>query len=212
MPEPRRIIHDATRPVFPGMPVWPGDSPCRIAWTGRIARGAEANTAELSCSVHAGTHADGPYHVLEDGARIGDAPLDAFLGPAHLVDAGGLESIEADWLAAHLPPGAERILFRTGCWRDPAIFPARFPAPTPDAARLLVERGIRLVGTDAPSVDPYDSPDLPAHRVLLRAGMGILENLLLDGIRPGAYDLIALPLRLADADSSPVRAILLETP
>ncbi|HEU4456649.1 MAG TPA: cyclase family protein [Longimicrobium sp.] len=212
MPESRRIIHDATRPVFTGMPVWPGDTPCDVRRTARLADGDQVNGTAISCSVHTGTHADGPYHVLEDGIRIGDAPLEAFLGPAHLVDAGGLESIEAGWLAAHLPPGAERVLFRTGCWRDRSILPTRFPAPTPDAARLLVERGIRLIGTDAPSVDPFDSPDLPAHHIVLRAGMGILENLLLDGIAPGAYELIALPLRLADADSSPVRAILLETP
>jgi arylformamidase len=212
VPESRRIIHDVTRPLFTGHPVWPGDTPCNVRRTSRIADGAQVNGTEISCSVHTGTHADGPYHVLEDGVRIGDAPLESFLGPAHLLDAAGLESIEADWLSAHLPPGAERVLFRTGCWRDPHVLPSVFPAPTPDAARLLAERGIRLIGTDAPSVDPFDSYDLPAHRVLLGAGMGIVENLLLDGIAPGAYDLIALPLRLVDADSSPVRAILLETP
>jgi len=212
VPQSRRIIHDVTRPVFTGHPVWPGDTPCDVRWTGRIADGDEVNKSAISCSVHTGTHADGPYHVLDDGVRIGDAPLENFLGSAHLLDVEGLESIDAGWLAAHLPPDAERVLFRTGCWGDPSVFPTRFPAPTPDAARLLVERGIRLIGTDAPSVDPFDSPDLPTHHIVLRAGMGILENLLLEGIPAGAYDLIALPLRFVDADSSPVRAILLETP
>jgi len=75
---------------------------------------------------------------------------------------------------------------------------------------MLARRGARLVGTDAPSVDAFDSADLPAHKALLGAGIAILENLLLDHAAPGAYELIALPLRLRDADASPVRAILLE--
>lgn len=210
MSPPRRIL-DITRPVYAGMPVWPGDAPCRVGWTGRLDAGDPANTAEIGLSVHAGTHADGPYHVLMDGARIGAAPLEAYLGKAHVIDARGLDAIGADWLAGRIPAGAERVLLRTGCWTDPAVFPTRFAVPTPEAAALLVSRGVRLVGTDAPSVDPFDSDDLPAHRALLGAGVAILENLLLDAVAPGEYELIALPLRLSDADSSPVRAVLLET-
>jgi arylformamidase len=206
---PRRIL-DVTRPVDAGIPVWPGDAPCRVGWSLRLDEGGPVNTAHLSLSAHTGTHADGPYHVLEDGARIGAAPLEAYLGPARVVDARGRDEIDAGWLAGQLADGAERVLLRTGCWTDPAVFPRRFPAPTPEAATLLVSRGVRLVGTDAPSVDPFDSADLPAHRALLGGGVAILENLLLDDVSPGEYELIALPLRLAEADSSPVRAVLLE--
>ncbi|HEX8696847.1 MAG TPA: arylformamidase [Longimicrobium sp.] len=209
MRPPRRIL-DVTRPLFAGIPVWPGDAPCRVGWSLRLDEDGPVNTAHLSLSAHTGTHADGPYHVLEDGARIGAAPLEAYLGPARVVDARGRDEIGADWLAERLANGAERVLLRTGCWTDPAVFPTRFPAPTPEAAALLVSRGVRLVGTDAPSVDPFDSDDLPAHRALLGGGVAILENLLLDDVSPGEYELIALPLRLAEADSSPVRAILLE--
>jgi arylformamidase len=212
MPESRRIIHDATRPVFAGMPVWPGDSPCDVRWSCRRAEGAQTNNTALSMSVHTGTHTDGPLHVIDGAPTIAAAPLEAYVGPAHLLDAAGRDEIDPDWLHRHLPPGAERVLFRTGCWRDPHVFPTRFAAPTAEAARLLVDRGVRLVGTDAPSIDPFDSEDLPAHQALLGAGVAVVENLLLDGITPGGYELIALPLRLAEADSSPVRAILLETP
>ena len=205
----RRVI-DITRPVRAGMPVWPGDAPCRLAWTGRIVDGEAANVSALSLSAHTGTHADGPFHVLEDGARIGAAPLDAYLGPALVVDAAGRESLDAAWIGEILRGRPERVLFRTGAWVDDDVFPTRFPALTPDAARGLVDAGVRLVGTDAPSPDPFDSPDLPAHRVLLGAGAGILENLRLDGVAPGAYELIALPLRLEEADASPVRAVLRE--
>ena len=192
------------------MPVWPGDAPCSLVWTDRIAKGRGANASALSCSVHTGTHADGPYHVLEDGARIGDVPLDAFLGPAHVVDASGVGEIGAEWLDAHLPARCERLLVRTGAWTRPDAFPAGWTALTEEAARLLVDRGVRLLGTDAPSPDPFDAHDLPVHRVLLSAGIAILENLLLDGIEAGAYELIALPLRLAESDASPIRAVLVE--
>jgi arylformamidase len=201
-----RII-DVTRPVFAGMPVWPGDPPCRCGWSARLPDDGY-NAAELSFGAHTGTHADGPLHVLEDGAPIGDLPLATFIGPAHVVDIGAAVEIGAEWLASNLPAGCERLLLRTRAWRDWSIFPTSWPALTVDAARLLVHRGVRLVGTDAPSPDPADSAELPVHRILLSAGVPIIENLLLDDVHGGAYELIALPLRLAEADASPVRAVL----
>ncbi|HKP77130.1 MAG TPA: cyclase family protein [Longimicrobiaceae bacterium] len=200
-------IHDVTRPVFAGMPVWPGDPPCRCGWAARLPADG-ANVAELSFSAHTGTHADGPLHVLEDGAPIADLPLDAFVGPADVVDANGAITLDAAWLGAHLPDGCERLLIRTGAWAERDRFPSTWPVLTPDAARLLVARGVRLLGTDAPSPEPADAQGLPVHRALLGAGIPILENLRLDDVAAGRYELIALPLRLAGADSSPVRAVL----
>ncbi|MFL5385877.1 MAG: cyclase family protein [Longimicrobiaceae bacterium] len=201
-------IHDVTRAMVAGMPVWPGDPPCRCGWYARLPSDV-ANGAELSFGAHTGTHVDGPLHVLEDGAPIGRLPLDAFIGPAHVVDAGAAGEIAEEWLAENLPGGCERLLLRTRAWRN-AEFPEMWPALAPAAARLLVARGVRLLGTDAPSPDPLESNDLPVHHVLLGAGIPIVENLLLDDVAPGAYELIALPLRLAEADASPVRAVLLE--
>lgn len=210
MPDSPRL-HDITRPVRDGHPVWPGDAPCRIEWTSRLGEGASANVAGLSMSAHTGTHADGPFHVVEEGARIGAAPLEAFIGPARVLDARDCRCIDAEWLREALADDRpERVLFNTACWLAPDAFPTTYPPITPHAAELLAGFGVRLVGTDAPSVDPFDSDDLPAHRVLLGAGVGILENLLLDGIVDGTYELIALPLRLEDADASPVRAVLRE--
>jgi arylformamidase len=202
-------LYDVTWPVGEGIPVWPGDAPCALEWTMLRARGAPANVAALRMSAHTGTHADGPFHVCDDGARIGAAPLDAYLGPAVLVDVGPRGRIDAALVEGVLAGGGiERVLFRTGCWTDPAAFPTDFPAPEPDAARALVEAGVRLVGTDAPSVDPFDSADLATHRVLGAGGVAILENLHLAGVPAGRWELIALPLRLTDADASPVRAVL----
>jgi arylformamidase len=203
------VLYDITRPLVAGIPVWPGDAPCRIDWTARIGADSAANVAALRMSAHTGTHADGPFHVLPDGARIGEAPLDAYVGPARLVDAAGRERLDAAWAAEVLAGGApERLLAHTGAWADADPFPTRFPALDAASARMLVDAGVRLFGTDAPSVDPFDAADLAAHRVLLGAGAGILENLLLDGVPPGEYELIALPLRMPEADASPVRAVL----
>jgi arylformamidase len=203
------VLYDVTRPLVAGIPVWPGDVPCRFAWTARIEDGGAFNASELCMSAHTGTHADGPFHVLPDGIRIGEAPLDAYLGPARLVDAAGRERLDAAWAAEVLAGGpAERLLVHTGAWTDPAVFPTRFPALDVESARMLVDAGVRLFGTDAPSPDAFDARDLVAHKVLLGAGAGIIENLLLDGVPPGEYELIALPLRIVDGDGSPVRAVL----
>lgn len=208
-PEIDRPLLDITRPVATGIPVWPGDAAYQCGWTMRRADGASVNVAELRLSPHTGTHADGLFHASDTGARIGAAPLDAYIGPAFVVDARGREWLDESLVRDALQADpAERLLFRTGCWTDPATFPQRFPAFHPDAAARLARAGVRLVGTDAPSVDPFDSKDLPAHNAFGAAGIAILENLLLDDVVPGRYELIALPLRLNEADASPVRAVL----
>lgn len=207
------ILYDITRPLVAGHPVWPGDSPCRIEWTARLGPGVAYNQSALSLSPHTGTHADGPFHMLADGARIGAAPLDAYAGPARVVDATGRAALDAAWAAEVLAEGApERLLVRTGAWTDPAVFPTRFAALDAESAQMLMDAGLRLFGTDAPSPDPFDSVDVPVHHVLLGAGAGILENVLLDDVPPGDYELIALPLRLMDAEASPVRAVLRALP
>jgi arylformamidase len=201
-------IHDVTRPLRAGMPVWPGDPGVRLTWKSRLADGDDANGAEVCTGVHAGTHADGPYHMLEDGARIADLPLEPFLGPARLVDSGGRRSLDAAWVRGALEGGVSRLLVRTGCWTDPDTFPREFPVLEPDAARALIDAGVRLFGTDAPSVDAFDSDEPAIHHLLLPAGVAVLETMLLDGVPEGDYELIALPLRIEEADSAPVRAVL----
>jgi arylformamidase len=150
-------------------------------------------------SAHVGTHVDAPSHVMPDGAPIGRLALDAFIGPARVVDLPGRGEVGPDALPRPCF-GTSRVLLRTGG--------RAFLSPL--AAVRLAERGAVLVGTDAMSVDPEDAADLPVHKTLLSRGVAILENLDLSEVSPGAYSLIALPLFFRELDASPVRAILIK--
>lgn len=205
----RRILYDITRPVHPGIPVWPGDADFELDWTLLKRDGAPVNLCQLRLSTHTGTHADAPFHYSDDGAPVGELPLTPFLGTAWVVGVEGWPEISADRLRPLLAQRpVERLLYRTGCWSDRYRFPQRVPPLEPAAVELLADHGLLLVGTDAPSVDALDSSELPAHHALRAAGIQNLESLLLDGVPDGRYTLAALPLRLMDADASPVRAVL----
>ncbi len=150
-------------------------------------------------SAHVGTHVDAPSHVIPDGAPVGQLPLEAFIGPARVVDIPGRGEVGPDALPRG-SLGSPRVLFRTGG----KVF------LSPLAALRLAERGVLLVGTDAMSVDPEDAVDLPVHRALLSRGIALLENLDLSAASPGDYRLVALPLYFKELDASPVRAILIK--
>ncbi|MDR0786553.1 MAG: cyclase family protein [Gemmatimonadota bacterium] len=204
------IIFDISRPIRPELPVWPGDPPFEMNWISRMADGDSANIAQLHIGVHTGTHVDAPRHLLEQGPAVDELILNAFLGKARLVDARGRGVLDVAFINSVLARSedAKRILFRTGAWEATTGFPTVFPALEPAAAEALIAAGIRLIGTDAPSVDPLDSLELPAHHALLAAGIPILENLQLEEPAFGEYELIALPLPVTGADASPVRAVL----
>ncbi len=211
---------DVSRPVADGMAVWPGDPPWRYRLAASIAGGDVANVGEVSGTTHAGTHADAPLHVDPDGAPIEALPLETFAGPAVLVDVSArsdriepadieaaLRDAEARHRSVDDADPLERLLLWTGCdWSSG--FPSRWRALSAEAAAWCAARELRLVGTDAPSVDPPDSTSLDAHRALAGSSVAILESLALAGIEPGRYALVAFPLRWIGADASPVRAAL----
>jgi len=172
--------------------------------------GGNVNVATIKLSVHTGTHADGPFHVVENGATAGALPVELFIGPVQVIDAVGRTSLGEDVVARVDLAAAERVFFRTRDRLDPWAFPQPYPPITPALARRLVEEGVKLVGTDAPSVDSLESRTMEAHRILLGAGVVVLENLALGAVKPGKYTLVALPLRITEADSAPVRAVLIE--
>lgn len=201
-------IHDVSAPLGRGTEPWPGDTPFERTATARIADGDACNVSAIRTSPHNGTHADAPLHVLEDGEPVDRLPLEAFVGPAVVLDRGRALELEGDALADAVPRG-HRVLLRSGR-TDFRSFPARVPGVPPAWIEALAARDAPLLGVDLPSVDERDSRELPAHRACLRHGIRILENLDLSGVDPGTYRLVALPLRLEGADASPVRAVLLE--
>jgi arylformamidase len=209
-------IHDISQPVGTSTAVWPGDRPVELVWTLSRARGDSVNVAALTTTVHAGTHVDGFRHVTDHGETAAQMPLDAYIGRCTVIDVGARDEpgardeIGVDDVASIDLRRVERVLFRTRRAVDAAVFPARFAHIAPALAQRLADAGVRLAGTDAPSVDPVDSKTLDAHHAFVRGGVAILENVVLTDVEPGEYTLVALPLRLVEADSSPVRAVLLE--
>ena len=199
---------DLSPAIGPGTTVWPGDLDYQQEWSSSMAQGDLMNVAGIKLSPHTGSHADAPLHVREGGADAADLSLDAYWGPARLIEWRGRGVIDEQALGELDWSGVERVLFRTRAEDEPLRFDDAFSHFTPAGARFLVSRGLRLVGIDTPSVDSYSSKTLEVHHVFLGGGVAILEILELGAATPGDWELCALPLRLRGADASPVRAVL----
>ncbi len=206
-----RKLWDISPPVGPGAPVFPGDTPYTQQWVARIGPGCPVNVSTLTLSPHTGAHADAPLHYDDAGAGIGDVSLEPYLGRCRVIHAIGRGPLITPADLAHAMPGLPpRVLVRV-YERFPADrFDDALPAFAPATLEALADAGVRLVGIDSASVDPASSKTLDAHQVLRRRGLRVLENLCLDGVPEGDYELIALPLRLTAACASPVRAVLRE--
>ena len=205
-------LWDISPVLGPATPPFPGDQPYEQRWTARIGPGCPVNLSALTLSPHLGAHADAPLHYADDAPAIGAVPLEPYLGPCRVIHAIGCRSLVRPEHLAHaldgLPP---RVLVRT-CERAPTAWSEDFAAYAPETIELLAARGVKLVGIDSQSVDPATSKTLDSHQLLLRHDLRVLENLVLDEVPEGDYELIALPLTLALACASPVRAILRELP
>ncbi len=199
---------DLTRPLQNDLPVWPGDRSVHFEHVARIRDGSIVNIGNLALSVHNGTHADAPYHYNDAGVTIDRIPIETYVGPAQVIDVRGHPVVSIKLLQSLGAPAAPRLLLRTGCWTDPQTFPQDWTLLDLDAPAWLAANGVRLIGLDAPSVDALTSEDLPRHLACDRAGVLILENLLLDDAPTGIHELIALPLKLRGGDGSPIRAVL----
>jgi arylformamidase len=203
------VIRDISIALREGTPEWPGDTPYACRWASLIAKGESVNVSAVIGSPHVGTHADAPLHVRDGWPGSHELPLDAFIGPASVVDVSSLSGIiESEALGFDPSIQGERLLLRTGRTIATGQFPADWPTLSEACVRELLGRGLRLLGVDAPSVDARDSKTLPVHHMLFSGNAYILENLDLRRVPTGAYELIAPPLKLMALDAAPVRAVL----
>ena len=197
MKSTRPSLWDISPVVAPDAPIFPGDEPYALKWTARLSPECPVNLSAITMSPHVGAHADAPLHYADGVASAAEVALDPYLGPCrviHAIGCGPLIRVEHLEHAAHeLPP---RVLVRCNERAD-TVWNPEFAA-----------RGVKLIGLDTPSVDPATSKTLDSHQRLLRLDLRVLENLVLDDVPEGDYELIALPLKLAGACASPVRAVL----
>lgn len=200
---------DISLRLHPDMPVWPGSPGVVIRQTRTIAGGNPANESKLEMDVHCGTHVEAPLHFLDGAGAMGTIPLSALVGPAHVEHVEAADAIGPEELA-DVPHGTERLLLRTknsDRWHVTEPFREDYVALTLDGARWIAARGIKLVGVDYLSVQRWgDDPE--THRVLMRAGVAILEGIDLSAVSAGAYRLTCLPLRMEATEAAPARAIL----
>jgi arylformamidase len=202
------MIYDISPPLTPRTAVWPGDTPMAREVLSDMSRGDNITLSTLRATVHLGAHADAPSHFGADAPAIDARSLEYYLGPCQVMRVAAGRGVR---ITPAVLPGivrAERVLIATGTYPDPESFNTDFAALAAELVEFLHRQGVKLIGVDTPSVDLYDSKDLPSHRMFLRCDMAILEGLVLRDVPEGLYELIALPLRLVGFDASPVRAIL----
>ena len=201
-------LWDISPPIAPDSPLFPGDTAYSQQWTATLGPDCPVNLSAITMSPHIGAHADAPLHYADGAATIGQVDLLPYLGPCRVIHAIGcgplvlISHLEA--FAHDLPP---RVLVRT-CEQAPTAWSPDFAAYAPETLDWLAARGVLLVGIDSQSVDPAESKTLDSHQRLAQHGLRVLENLMLDDVPAGDYELIALPLKLMLADASPVRAVL----
>jgi len=193
------MIYDISLPLSDSTPVYPGDRPVQIDRASDIARGDELTLSNVAMLAHAGTHVDAPSHFIAGAASVDALALDVLVGDALLVEVAGEGAITADLLEQlAISPDTTRLLLRT----------PDETALSECGARRLVDRGVKLVGIDGLSIGFSDQSDA-VHRILLGAGVVIVESLNLADVPPGEYQLICLPLNLTAAEAAPARAILI---
>ena len=189
--------------------VFPGDTPYQQRWSATLSADCPVNVSALTLSPHVGAHADAPLHYDPQGAAVGSLDLTPYLGPCRVIHCIGCHPLVTWSDIAHatnkLP---ERVLVRTYQRMPQDQWDPDLAAFAPQTIGRLADLGVTLIGIDTASIDPASSKTLPSHQVVRQRNLRVLENLLLDEVPEGDYELIALPLKLTQADASPVRAIL----
>lgn len=196
------MIYEVTQPLYPGMTIYPGDPEVNF----KRVLGIDSDGVELhsvSLGTHTGTHIDAPRHFFKEGKTVDRIDPSVLVGSVRLHGIEGIGRIGSADISS-LKPG-KRVIIKTGFNINNGEM-TDYPHILPDAARFLASCRVSLLGIDTPSVDPPGSDE--CHRILLKAGIVIVENLKLDGVPPGKYELLCLPLPLVGLDGSPARVLL----
>lgn len=199
---------DISQRLTNDMAYWPGDEPFSFSLTYPMKQTGSVNIGQFTASLHTGTHVDAPFHYDNQGQTIEKLDIDRYIGKAAVIDVSHADRITAEVLKEIEWEDASRLLLHTSLPNNPKRFPDQMPILDPDIAPYLKEKGVSLIGVDMPSVDPADSKDLETHHALYKNGINILENIMLDHVKSGSYELIALPLAIQGGDGSPVRAVI----
>ena len=194
-------------------PVYEGDAPMRFEFLKEMRRGDPLTLSAYSLGAHSGTHVDAPMHFVANGAPIDRVPLERLIGPARVIEiADEVQAIDAPELGKHDWRGAPRILFRTRSsihgWMTSPLFHRDFAYIAPDAAQLLADANVQLVGIDYLSAEQFGAPAPRTHQILLGKGIPIVEGLLLTNVHGGDYDLMVLPMKVGGHEGAPARAVL----
>lgn len=202
-------IYDISQTISEKLPVYPGDPPVHITPVMRLDLGETANVSAVSMCSHSGTHIDVPRHCFEDGLSVDQLPLTLLMGKAVVVELAGIGAITAEQLKRIPVKGEERVLLKTD---NSLAGPGSLkeygrPYLTEDGAEFLLEAGAKLVGIDGLNIE--GDGGMEVHRLLLRHDALIVEGLKLEDVPPGHYELICLPMKIADGDGAPVRALLI---
>jgi arylformamidase len=205
---------DATATLDPTTtPVYEGDAPMKFEFLKDMRKGDGLTLSVYSLGAHSGTHIDAPMHFVRDGAPIDRVPLAPLIGPARVIDIpDAVQAIDAAELNRHEWRGVPRVIFRTRSslrgWMTSPFFRRDFAYIAPDAAQLLADAAVQLVGIDYISAEQFGAPAPRTHRILLGKGIPIVEGLALAGVRAGDYDLIVLPMKVGGHEGAPARAVL----
>lgn len=205
-------LYDVTLTIEPDMLVWPGNPRVAVDTVKSIAQGSSSNVSLLHIGTHTATHVDAPRHFIPGAPGVDSLEPEVLVGRARLFQLPGAHHIDRKLLEGLDLKGVKRLLLGT---RNSALLKQKqlgldYAFISADAARYLVDMGIKLVGLDYLSVEQYQKEGRPAHNILLGAGMVIVEGLALAEVPAGDYELLCLPLKLKDADGAPARVFLRE--
>ncbi|MBN6888238.1 arylformamidase [Cytobacillus horneckiae] len=199
---------DISQPLSNNIGHWPGDTPFQYETAFTKKETGSVNIGKIVTSLHTGTHVDAPFHFDDDGERIIDLDINIFIGRARIIDVSAFKEINVATLSQFDLSGVTRLLLKTAVPNQPHTFPEQIIHLDAQIAPYLQASGVKLIGVDVPSIDPLNSKEMPAHHAFHHHRIHILENIMIDTVEPGDYDLIALPLPLIEGDGSPVRAVL----